>query len=714
MSKFRYEIQIFGLILLTFLAPVARLVKYNQNYFELTTLEYGIYLLVASGSGYLISFFLRIIVGKKGLLVIAMLALITSVVIVYFIPISLGVIDGICGKPTFALRQEARYVMWLFPGIAFILYIFRKTNAKKYIAIGSKFACLYVLVFSGYALLSIDRHHGFTGTRYNTVGLPLSATKNIFVISFDQVQGSLFNGLIEENESIRRIYDDFVFYADATSTYPNTNYSLASMYLGRSVNNSSEHANFAIDSEESFLNEISKVGFSVYTGKFPGSKNYKCLTCKSPNYNLTKALELFRHTVNLTLGHDITPFYKHISTQIFKNLSLDLSDYAWKNDLHLINDLLDRSYIESNKPALFVFHFLGSHQPFNLLEDCSVIDDAQISAWQNPEGAKNTLKCLSLKISLLKNALKEKGVYNNSEIFVFSDHGYELNINNFLNDSDSDRYFHNGANFTGESNIKPAGAYNPMLLHKPANYHGNFVTSDLPASLVDIASTICDGQDCKRKYKGAVLSKIKSKSITRTVWLYFGGSVQRIKDCKDRLHNGLDRYWKKINFSGPIYPNLAISMGLDIKTYSYDLGTVVDFSKNIYYEHNLGKGWSGREDGHLWTEGSSATIAFRNVSHNSGKDLRLKVYGAGFVPNGSSSQEITVIVNGISIATWNVNQLGWYETNFSSKLIDKNRNVHIKFVIKEPTAPCDITDSKDCRKLGLSVHKIVIVEAPLK
>ena len=26
----------------------------------------------------------------------------------------------------------------------------------------------------------------------------------------------------------------------------------------------------------------------------------------------------------------------------------------------------------------------------------------------------------------------------------------------------------------------------------------------------------------------------------------------------------------------------------------------------------------------------------------------------------------------------------------------------------------DITDSIDCRKLGLSVHKIVIVEAPLK
>ncbi|HHI9479320.1 TPA: hypothetical protein ACTUT5_001685 [Legionella anisa] len=54
-------------------------------------------------------------------------------------------------------------------------------------------------------------------------------------------------------------------------------------------------------------------------------------------------------------------------------------------------------------------------------------------------------------------------------------------------------------------------------------------------------------------------------------------------------------------------------------------------------------------------------------------------------------------------------ELDWYEATIPAKIIG-NGLLDIKFIIAEPTAPSEISESLDHRKLGIFAQEIIIDE----
>lgn len=709
-----YNLKLYGVFFLVLLTPSSRLIKYNHEYFGLSAVEYLLAVAFLSFALYLASFVLRLILGRERLFIFALLVLIASVVMVYFVPVQLAVIDG-NEQVDFALREEAVYFLYLLPIFFLLVFFINRLRLYGLVKTISQFSALYVIAFAAYGLFSVDKYIGFTGSNKD-YKLPLSSTENIFVISFDQVQGTLVAGILEDDPGqIQNVFRGFTFYSDAASTYPNTNYSLASVALGRVVNDSSENMNSSVDSSESFLSAVKLKGYDIYIGGAFSSEVFECLTCASgakvkAGFNGYGVYEYLRHSMNLVAGVDIGEFVGGISLGFIERHKEALSLHAWKHDIGVFSNLVDGAYVNSDRPALFYMHFLGTHQPFTYNSDCSLKSDDEASVSQSPRAAVESFECMLASVEKLNLKLDEYGLYDESKIFIYSDHGYEAPLNKYYREASYKQYFNEYSSYVGEGNIKPVGAYNPILFYKESSSFSGFNVSRSPVSLVDIASTICGGISCEQAYPGLILGEDNIEERERDFWLYQGGADMRAQDGTHKFHDGLDIFWQKRSFKGPIYPGLANEMGLADADNEIRLNQRLVFDSSGKADGYLGVGWSGQESTHCWTDGSKATLQLPldQSELNPNTALRLRMQANGFSPQGKDHQPVTVMVNDTEVAQWQLRGVEWHEAIISAEVAAKQWPLQVDFLIAEPTAPCDVSSSKDCRKLGMAARELVL------
>lgn len=715
MKALKYELSLFTVLLLAVLAPISRLIKYNSEYFTLSGVEYLISALIVALLAYGLTLITRFFLSKVVLLNAARVLLVVSVISVFFIPINLDAIDG-GDALAFMVRKESLIALTIAFTV-FVLYsIFLKGRFDKQIKLLSTFSAVYVLAFLGYATYGLESYVGYTGVS-GDYKLPLSSKQNVFVVSFDQIQGTAFKGLIEEDESVNKVFKDFTFYTDTASTYPNTNYSLSSVLLGRRAANAAENFNAIMASDSGFLVDAENAGAKVYTGRYGANKKYTCLTCAngSKKYNSEKSYELLRHATNISFGLDFGFLAKYLPASFKKELFGDTSIHAWKHDMHDFEELVSKAYIESSQTSVYFLHFLATHQPFTYDANCQIMNDAEIKKHQNPTGALLQMQCLSKQMDAFVDTLKSHNVYQDSLIILYSDHGYEKNINDFSRDLSNSSYFTETSGYVGsEGNIKPAGAYNPIFLIKYPNKQNEMLEhSSLPASLIDIAPTVCATLQCKKNdWQGFDLAKEKLENRTRDFWLYLGGSDMRASDGSSKLHGGLDTYWEVRKFDGSIFPNIAYAMGMD-ESYirpSLALDESMFFGQKGQSDNYVAGGWFSKEQEHRWTAGSLASLKFSLLGALDSK-LQMRLHANAFLPANKKSQTVKVLVNDNHLTTWQMNKLGWYEADIPQGLINESGEVRVQFEIAEPTAPCDVSDSTDCiNKLGLAAREFVITE----
>lgn len=53
--------------------------------------------------------------------------------------------------------------------------------------------------------------------------------------------------------------------------------------------------------------------------------------------------------------------------------------------------------------------------------------------------------------------------------------------------------------------------------------------------------------------------------------------------------------------------------------------------------------------------------------------------------------------------------MGWYEAPIAKRVVGDGV-LGVVFKIKDPTAPCEISASQDCRKLGMAVLEVSVAE----
>lgn len=712
-----YSIKVFSLIALILLAPISKLLAFNWDYFNLSLIEVLLSVFVLSLAVTLIFSPLYLFERLKNIAILLLsILLIASTVTSHIIPINLGAIDG-GDNINFLVRSAAAYAIYAFFAIfivvTFLIYKLKllKLKIKKIINSLATLSVLYIAIFSIYASLSAPAGYAFTGSSNEEYRLPLSSNKNIFILSFDQVQGSLLNGLIKTHPELFSGFNGFTSYSDAASTYPNTYYSLSSVLLGRIAKNENENYNAALADKNALPAILNDSGASIYTNKYSSSPRYTCLTCgdEEKSFNWLQASELFRHAINIGFGFDLNNVFT-LPKKLTGEVPPELAEHAWQIDLHKFKNLSNNMFIEHKNDSVYLMHFFGTHQPFIYESSCSLKSKESIALSQNIDGALGEATCLISLIGNFIEKLKALDLYDSSTIVVYSDHGYESNINNYLSSHDYPQYFEKTNNAFGDSrNIKPAGSYNPFLLLKPENSNDEIKINSSPVSLIDIAPTLCATVQCGENWAGKPLGEQVNTNRTRNFWLYLGGADRRTTDGRDKLHDGLDEFWEQRSFKGAIYPNLAIAAGSDPKllTYKLNVSEPLVFSgsgnANAYTMH----GWSAQEVSHRWTEGNQAGLLITLDDYKSG-DLLLRLTGNAYLGGGLSHQDIAVSINGTQVANWQMVGLENYDAVIPAELIPENAELNIVFDISEPSAPCEVSDSTDCRKLGFAARELVI------
>jgi hypothetical protein len=134
-------------------------------------------------------------------------------------------------------------------------------------------------------------------------------------------------------------------------------------------------------------------------------------------------------------------------------------------------------------------------------------------------------------------------------------------------------------------------------------------------------------------------------------------------------------------------------------------GRVVDFSTSGDGHVYFLAGWSEPEDWGTWSDGTHASLAFRQTNPSEGTKLRL--LAAGFERAAAQPQSVTVRIDGHSVGLVELAAAPqWIEFDVPGRGLDHR----VDFEIATPTSPADRGLSADPRRLGIALHNMTLLD----
>jgi hypothetical protein len=491
-----------------------------------------------------------------GLLVIYLLLglLAAATINTFLVPSDAAVLDGATLAAGISTPKVAITLAVVAGSIA--AWFLRDRSAK--IVMTTFVAVLaYAVIFSGTALWKTPIHAPAIRVSSGESILNLSPERNILVISFDQMQGSVVAGLIKRHPDIAAKFDGFTVFKDAASVYPNTNYSMASVLTGQMPKYKVDDLDHAI-STQNIIRESIKKGYAA--GFTMAERECDiCLPKYPPGFAaggvINKAIQLFTVASQQAFGGGDTVAVV-MGAFLGRRLGPTTAKYSWKLDIPAFLDTIENLQVSSQQPVVQYRHYYATHQPVVHSTKCKVRSETWIKKNQSLGGVRREVACVLRSFGRLLDKLKEKGIYDQTMIILVSDHGNEMNINSNQGKSAASLLFPGSAT-AGDGNVKPAGAYNPTLVFKDFGARGQVREVSDHASLLDVSATVCEAiGGCDLALEGQSLRVEIPADRVRRYWRYFGGK----EHLKDRYHYGLDEWWEIRSFSGSLVSGLVPSL----------------------------------------------------------------------------------------------------------------------------------------------------------
>lgn len=345
--------------------------------------------------------------------------------------------------------------------------------------------------------------------KFDEPKVPITAStnaKNVFVISFDALQTAQILPLIESSEATKKMFDGFIYFRNPVAAGPFTVVSTIHTKLGY-VPETTADLNRAM-SDDFFTSRLSKQGFDVETynkaNTWEGAK-----VNKLQSNNIVKLSD--DETYFRALG---SAAYRIFPVQLdliaIDNLFLYAHAKLLRNDLRasIYKDPVSVVYLKREIESFDAFvenlrsmegpgtvrfhHYSFTHDPMRFSEKCAY---KNIIDWRY-EDVVDEAACSISKFNSFIQKLKEIEVYENSMVFLISDHGHECAYQKKFN---PDAY--------KVSNRHCIGRYRPVMMAKDFNSDKPLIFEDFPVTLTDIAKTICvktlqDTKEGCEKYTG--------------------------------------------------------------------------------------------------------------------------------------------------------------------------------------------------------------------
>lgn len=382
-----------------------------------------------------------------------------------------------------------------------ILSIINISSFNKYIKV---FTSILLLTSIIPATISIKNSSIFM--KSSNDGTSLSDKKNIIVISFDGMQGSITTDILRTNSEYSNKLKDFTVFTNAVSQSPSTTASIMGEVYGILDFKSKGTTNLTVDQalEDEGLREkllFNQIADSYHYGYGKISENI--IQLDNPMYQKYQATLLIKKiflypVVRIWTNRGVKLFkYKGIldkltpsvdASILTKNLSKSyVPDWAKDTMLSmpLYDDFVSKLSVKDKDFSIRFLHFTFTHFPVKYDQNCKDRTDDKI--WyddnQNEEGIKNQEICAIGKFIDFIRKIKELGIYDNSLIVFKSDHGQPTN------------YFSTYPNNLRINNTKEWGysRYRPTLMIKDfGTKNPNIIFKSNLVILNDLAKTLCE------------------------------------------------------------------------------------------------------------------------------------------------------------------------------------------------------------------------------
>lgn len=325
----------------------------------------------------------------------------------------------------------------------------------------------------------------------------ISSNKNLLIFLVDYTDSEVFYNVMEEDDDFRGMLDDFTYFPDTLSVYPQTRDSIPNILTGTIYRNETNFLDYSSNAyNQSLLFEkLAQNGYSInlYSTEvaWEGERNYNIensavLHDDSIDKNIFMRQEL-KYILFKYMPYGLKQYSK-IETLDFDECRIANSEYAayvWGNKTNYTY-MTEHGTLEKQDQDYFqYFHVEGSHNPLNMDKNLNSVKNA---TYEQKVGASLTM------IKTYLERLKDNDAYDNSAIVVMADHG---------------RAFVSGQ---PEQQISRC---NPILFIKGINEkHDEMPKSDRPVSYVDLQDAFCDLIDGKQS---AELFAGLKQGRTRTV-----------------------------------------------------------------------------------------------------------------------------------------------------------------------------------------------------
>jgi YidC/Oxa1 family membrane protein insertase len=343
--------------------------------------------------------------------------------------------------------------------------------------------------------------------------LTLSSQKNILVISFDGLPGSIVEEILQEDQKLANSFKDFVLFNNAVSQSPATSASIMGELHGihkyKEFGTSPEEIYRNIKEEEITPNLLSSVVDDTYHfGLYPYAKKMRLASAKNRlSHRKLNTILFFHYPVARVITPVIYASFNQFLDKCSKKFSfLIVEETKYRKEqgpgwnVQYIKEIDNYDYFIKNltskrkKKALSIRrgHFTFTHFPVSFDDECNYRsnDKDWFRSNQNEAGVKNEVYCAVSKFAALIQKLKELDIYDQSLIVFKSDHGKPVGYPKtkaLYFDSEPNNLKINGNRKWGYNR------YRPLLLIKDFQVKRNKIqVEEQLVILNDLARTLCE------------------------------------------------------------------------------------------------------------------------------------------------------------------------------------------------------------------------------
>lgn len=515
----------------------------------------------------------------------------------------------------------------------------------------------------------------------------LSSKNNIVVFVLDSFDTELFQKLLNKYPKLAEPLNGFTYFPDAVGSYPTTKGALPQILTGVWYENRESFAEYIERAwrDNPFWGFLKKHGFDNRIFTYP---NFVCHSSQAIDNLVTNYLEISSVFGLLTNFYKLSAFrfMPHIYKKAFifyaENFNIyakpagnaSVSEYKF-DDVNFYKQMISYGITITNKLDSFRFyHLWGAHPPYTMNQNIE-----RVALWGVTE-EEQAVGSLNIVFAFIK-LLKEKNMFNNTAVVVIADHGT-----------------------TGRKFSRPLVLVKPQFRELPLLHSIN------PVSFVDLQPTLINAIEGFQFGNSFFVEKESNYQRRFMYYLWENHNLWKknyLPNIKEYLVMGDSAHLKNWTQTGFVYtPNERAKFK---EPYCYEMGQSVNFELSGNSEEFCRFGWSVQEKNHRWTEGSQVGLSFHLQGRNAEKDILLRLNAAAYLGGGRAHQEIGVFANEKQVATWQIKGLDWYEAVIPAGLIDNTGLWRIVFTISDPTAPSEVSDSKDIRKLGIAVKELILM-----